>query len=374
MAPPLGPEGDEAKVKVKKKQLQKAVKALVQLNAKRTANANPLFGGNSETIQLIFTLSEIPDKRRIKPMLIKLPHPMYDDKSEVCFLAKDPQKQFKELLLRTHPVPGITKVIGLDKLKRNYKTAESKRALADAFDLFLVDSRIVEMMPKVLGPIFYTKKLKRPIPVRLKLQDPVPNLQNAINSTTLRVPTGPCVGVKFGRCSMGEDELVANAGAVISFVSKYLAANPVQTISVQATDSPALPVYRRAPPPGELVDLKKYYSDANSSSASDTGVSGASDTESVQGSELPSDAGETLSTRDTVSDVDTMSELETTSELDSEAGDVDPSLVTKEQLPLVQGLKGKKRKATTVPAVSDENQPLKPPKRAKASKAAGEAS
>merc|ERR1711959_336928 len=135
-------------------------------------------------------------------------------------------------------------------------------------------------MPRILGTIFYDKKLKRPIPVRLKLQDPRENLKNAISGTTIRVPSGPCLGVRFGRCSMGEKELIENAAAVISFVAKYLVKNPMQTISVQATDSPALPVWRRAPPPGELVNLKKYHSDAVSSSASDTGISGTSDTES----------------------------------------------------------------------------------------------
>lgn len=370
MAPLMAVE-EADKIKVKKTQLEKAIKALSQLVLKRSANANPLFGANSETMNLLFTLSEIPDKRRMKPMLIKLPHALYDDKSEVCFFAKDPQKQYKELLLQKYPGSGITKVIGLDKLKRNYKTAESKRALADAFDLFLCDSNIVEMMPKILGSIFYDKKLKRPIPIRMKLQDPVPNIQSAIGGTTLRVPSGPCLGVRFGRCSMGEEQLVANAAAVISFVSKYLAKNPVQTISVQATDSPALPIWRRAPPPGELVNLKKYHSDAMSSSASDTGVSGASDTESVQASELPSDAGETLSTRDTVSDIDTMSELETNSELDSEAGDVDRKS-SKQALPLVHGLKNKKRKlggagAVAAPAPAQKEAMKPPTKKAKKS-------
>merc|ERR1719313_777202 len=116
----------------------------------------------------------------MKPMLIELPHAMYNEKSEVCFLAKDPQKKYKQLLLQEHPVPGLTKVIGLEKLKKNYKTAENKRALADAFDLFLCDSSIVEMMPKVLGIIFYEKKKKRPIPVKLKLDKPAPNLLKAI--------------------------------------------------------------------------------------------------------------------------------------------------------------------------------------------------
>jgi ribosome biogenesis protein UTP30 len=346
------------KLKVKRVQLEKAIRALVQLNSKRSANANPLFGANSETMQVMFTLGSVPTKRTMKPMLIELPHPMFGEKSEVCFFAKDPQKMYKEMLIRKHPIPGLTKVIGLDKLKRNYKTGEAKRALADAFDLFLCDSRIVEMMPKILGAIFYEKKMKRPIPVRLKHDNPGPNLQRAINGTTMRIPTGPCLGVKFGRCSMDEQELVANAAAVVSFVSKHLAGKiPLAAVAIQATDSPALPVWRRAPPPGEAFDLKKHHSDAASSSASDTGTGAASETEdatSVQGSELPSDVGETFGTR--ASDIsetggESLSEMETASELDSELD----ANVLPEHLPLLKGLKGKrKRRLAAIAAVEAE--------------------
>jgi len=319
-------------------QLEKAIRALAQVNAKKTSNSNPLFGANAETMTLLFTVSQVPDKKKVKPMLIELPNPMYDGKSEVCFIAKDPQKKYKELLLQTHPVPGITKVIGIEKLGKNYKTPELKRALADSFDLFLCDSRVMSMMPRLLGTIFTGKKLKAPIPVRLKPEDPAPNLQKAINSTPMRIPAGPCVGIKFGRCSMDEKSLVANAAAVISFVVKHMAENPVQTISVQATDCPALPVWRRAPAPGEALDLKKWHSDAGSSSASDTGAGlSETETESVRASELPSDAGETWST---ASDGET---LETGSELDSEVGDVEAEAVSKSEMPLMKGLRGEKK-------------------------------
>jgi len=365
------------KVKVKKSQLDKAIKALVQLNSKKTANANPLFGANAETMNVIFNLSQIPNKRRMKPMLIELPHPMFDDKSEVCFFAKDPQKQYKEMLLQKHPVPGITKVIGLEKLKKNYNTAEAKRALADSFDLFLCDANIVEMMPKILGTIFYDKKLKRPIPVRMKLNDPAPGLKKAISGTTLRIPSGPTLGVRIGRCSMDENHLLENAAAVIGFCSKHFANNPIQNISVQATDCPALPVWRRAFAPGEALDLKKHHSDANSSSASDTGTGAASETEtaSAHGSELPSDVGETFSGR--ASEIDSAggstSELETASELDSEAGDVTQGNILPEHLPLLKGLKGKRKKRAQALATKADAAPkeeaMPPPKKLKKNKA-----
>jgi len=358
-------EGGEsvAKLKVKKALVQKAVKALVQVVAKRSANANPLFSDSSETMTVLFTLGTIPDKRRVKPVMVPLPHPMYDDKAEVCFFCKDPQKTYKELLLKTHPVPGLTKVIGIDKLRRNYKTVEAQRALADAFDLFLCDRNVVEMMPKILGATFYKKKKKPPIPVRINKSDPKTPIEKAIHGTPLRIPTGASVAVKIGKCSMPEEHLIANAAAVISHVVKYLERTPVQSISVQATDAPALPIWRRERTPGELMDLKKRASDATSSAASETGASGGvSESEGTGASEMISDAGETLSTRDTISDVDlssvpgtpTLSSVgDTLSELDSEAGDVeDAAAVAKEDLPLLKGLKKKRRRGAAAPAAT----------------------
>jgi len=125
-----------------------------------------------------------------------------------------------------------------------------------------------------------------------------------------------------------------------------MAGNPVQTISVQATDSPALPVWRRAAPVGEALDLKKHHSDAKSSSASETGTGAASETEdtsSVHGSELPSDVCETFTSRASeLSETggESMSEVET-SEMDSEAGDVVEGNILPEHLPLLKGLKGR---------------------------------
>jgi len=362
----MAEEGQNDDVRVKKAMLSKAVKALKQVVSKKSATTNPLFNEASETMSVQLTLTKIPE-RRLRPVIIRLPHPMYTEKSEVCFISKDPQKKYKELLLQKHPVPGLTKVIGMDKLKRNYKAPSDKRALADAYDLFLCDKKVVEMMPKVLGVVFYKKKFKPPVPVALKegLEDPVAEIQKAINGTAFRMPSGPCIGVRFGRCTMAEEELVANASAVIASSIKLLNRHGIllQSISVQATDSVALPVWRRPTPDGPRLNLKKYRSDT-SSAASDTGASGVSDSE-ITGSDITSDAGETLSTRDTVSEFETGSELETgdtMSEMDSEDGEM-----SKEDMPLVQGLKKKKRRRDGEAAPAAE-QPA-PKKKAKKMKA-----
>jgi ribosome biogenesis protein UTP30 len=353
-----------SKVKVKRSQLEKAVKAVLQLAQKRSSGTNPLFAGSSETMQVMFTLSRVPDKRQQKPVLIPLPHPLFDESSEVCFISKDPQKEYKDVLIRQKPVPGLTKVLGLDKLRRNYKTAEQKRALADSFDLFLCDARIIEMMPSLLGSVFYEKKKKRPVPIKLSMADPAPAIKKAMGGTALRVPSGPSFGVRIGRCSMSETDLVENAAVVIAQVVRHLHQNPIQTIHVQATETQALPIWKRVAPPGERLNLKKYHSD-QSSAASQSGDASATVSDTEAGSFLPSDAGgESLSELETEGESVSMLETagESLSELDSDAGDGDePRRGAK---PLLDGLKkqGSKRSTKVSPKASPRASPRTSPK------------
>lgn len=351
----VGEEEGDGKTKVKKVSVEKAIRALLQIVAKQSSNVNPLFESNSEAMKLLFSLSTIPEKRRVRPWMINLPHPLFDEKSEICFISKTPQKKYKELLLKEHPVPGLTKVIGIEKLRKNYNTLETKRALADTFDLFLCDRDVAEMMPKTLGKVFYTVKRKPPIPVRLKRTDPAPLLQKAINATPLRVPTGPSFAVRIGRCSMSEEQLVANAAAVIPNVLKFFTDNPVQSINVMASNSPALPIWRRPPPPGEPIVMKKYREDVSSSAASETGASRESDSEATHKSGLLSETGDSLSTRDTISEPETngdlLSELdsnvETPSELGSEVGDAEENVLPTKKAK-------KRRRGGGVPILAEE--------------------
>lgn len=369
---PVAEAGANDDVKVKKGQVAKAIKALLQVISKRSANTNPLFSEEVESMTVQFSLVKIPERRRATPVMIKLPFPLFGEKSEICFISKSPQKQYKELILQKHPVPGITKVIGIEKLRKNYKQFESKRALADAYDLFLCDKNVIEMMPQILGVTFYRRKLKPPIPVQIfeDAEDPTLKLKQAVNSTFLKMSRGPCIGIRFGRCTMPEEHLSANCGAVIastlSFLNKYDIA--VSSITVQATNCPSLPVWQRPLQTGPFLDLKKYRSEQASSAASDTGASGISDSE-VTGSEITSDAGETLSTRDTVSEFDTGSEIdtngETLSEIDSEAD----GAAAKEEISVGKGLKKKKRNldasaAKATSKVSDEAPKKKAKKKA----------
>jgi ribosome biogenesis protein UTP30 len=79
--------------------------------------------------------------------------------------VKDPARAIKNEI-QDLKVPCIAKVIGYDKLKRNFKQYKDKRRLLQEYDQFLADIRVYKMLPETLGREFYDKK-KFPCPLKL---------------------------------------------------------------------------------------------------------------------------------------------------------------------------------------------------------------
>ena len=48
--------------------------------------------------------------------------------------------------------------MGVDKLKGKFRPFEARRQLLQDHDLFLADDRVVPMLPKLLGKIFFNAK------------------------------------------------------------------------------------------------------------------------------------------------------------------------------------------------------------------------
>lgn len=60
-------------------------------------------------------------------------------------------------------------MIGVSKIKARYKSYESRRQLLAEHEIFLADDRVITLLPKILGKVFYSHSSKRPIPVNLQL-------------------------------------------------------------------------------------------------------------------------------------------------------------------------------------------------------------
>lgn len=93
-----------------------------------------------------------------------LPFPLVDPRTtSVCLITKDPQRFYKDLL-EQHKIKFVGRVVGLEKLRGKFKPFEARRQLMNEHGLFLVDERVVPLLPKLLGTKFF--KAKKWVPPR----------------------------------------------------------------------------------------------------------------------------------------------------------------------------------------------------------------
>ena len=126
-----------------------------------------------------------------------------------------------------------------------------------AFDLFLVDDRILPLLGKALGKTFFSKKKH---PVALKLGGLLSSNPQAMATVGKRIIAaqqrahlyrnhGNCLSVKVAKTSFKPAEAVAN---VLAGIEAAVEATPgkwknVMAISVKTSSSVALPLYQRLP-------------------------------------------------------------------------------------------------------------------------------
>ncbi len=108
--------------------------------------------------------------------------------TSVCLFVKDPQREYKDLL-EEKGIKFVDRVVGVEKLRGKFKPFEPRRQLRNDHDLFLVDDRVLPMMPKLLGKMFFEAK-KTPIPVNVLRKDLKAELGRAIACTYFHPSTG----------------------------------------------------------------------------------------------------------------------------------------------------------------------------------------
>lgn len=181
----------------------------------------------------------------------RIPHTLLDPEEgiEICVFAKDPARELKDKLLAV-PVPGVTKVIGVSKLKKNYHEFKDRRTLASSYDAFFADERVIRMMPKLLGKTFYEKK-KAPVPVRVDgaAAAVAKELAAARDSTYAWVGWGQTTSMRVGRSNMTPEQVADNVMAAVEPAVAHMPRKwrNVQSVYLQAANTVGLPVYKALP-------------------------------------------------------------------------------------------------------------------------------
>lgn len=230
--------------------IKRAVVALQSFVQNRKESQKQSLIDTPDIISLQITVRKVREKGSNKPFMINIPHPIRDTNGlEMClFVKEDDKKELKQKLLKD-PVEGLTKIIGLKKLKSNYSRFEDKRKLCADYDLFFADDRILPYLTKPLGKVFFEKK-KQPVPVRLTRDSAVKkNIEKARDSTQMFVNTGSCTAIRVANTDMSTKDVVEN---IVAAIPESVAHIPrkwknVQAIHIKTHDSVALPIYNALP-------------------------------------------------------------------------------------------------------------------------------
>ncbi|KAL8901281.1 MAG: hypothetical protein Q9192_000642 [Flavoplaca navasiana] len=222
------------------------------------------------------TKKHIVDRHRLKPGKIPLPHSLNQSPTTtICLISCDPQRQVKDTI--AHPSfptalsSRITKVIGLSKIKARYKSFESRRQLLIDHDVFLADARVITMLPKILGKIFYQSP-KKPIPVSLEpykqtnasgkrvtpkaadentktLAPPLQvakEIEKTVNCALVHLSPSNNTSVRVGYSSFTAQQIADNVEAVVAgLAGKYIPQGwrNIRTVHVKGPNTMALPIW-----------------------------------------------------------------------------------------------------------------------------------
>ncbi|XVF14869.1 hypothetical protein REPUB_Repub09cG0098000 [Reevesia pubescens] len=260
---------------VNPKTVEKAVNALLKWKDSQSQTQKPQLLEHDEFLYLIVTLKKIPQKPRVNPHKVPLPHPLIHpstDLTELCMVIDDRPKSgltkdAASKKIKSENIP-ISKVVKLSKLKTDYRPFEAKRKLCDSYDMFFADRRIIPVLPRLLGKQFFKKK-KIPVPLDLKHNNWKEQIDKACASAMLFLSSGTCSVVKVGKLSMGKKEIVENVIASINGIAEIVPSKwgNIRSFHLKLLESLALPLYQAVP------DLRlKIQSEADHPSSSSKDV------------------------------------------------------------------------------------------------------
>ncbi|WFD00602.1 proteasome-interacting protein cic1 [Malassezia yamatoensis] len=252
--------------KVDSSQVFKAFQALLAYTERKQVgkeNELPLDGPGSgkdtdHTVWVQITIKQLNPERKVKPARISLAYPLLDESASVCLLTKDPQREYKDLL-QEKKIHVVNRVVGVEKLKGKFRPFDARRALAQEHDLFLADERIVPLLPKLCGSVFY-KNRKFPVPVDLTKKKRLPEtIANAIASTYFLQNKGSCTSIKIGSLHrQTPEQLVENLTVALPQIISKMPGKwgNVQNIEVKTGSSAALPIWNCKLSEGEGDDVR----------------------------------------------------------------------------------------------------------------------
>lgn len=166
-----------------------------------------------QSIELVMVFKDIDVKKGFAINdVVQLPRPT-SSPATVCVMASG------EMSLKAKQAKADG-VYNADELARLGENKRESRKVINKFDFFLADTQIMPTVGKVLGQLLGPRgKMPTPVPFNAPIES---FLQRFRASVKVRVRGSLSMSVKIGDESMSNEDLAANAHAVITNVEKKL--------------------------------------------------------------------------------------------------------------------------------------------------------
>jgi len=230
----------------------KAVKELIKFDKQASNGAKKsLIDGASTSIFVQLQLAKEIGKEVLRPVRVKIPHTMFSPDTEehtVCLFCKSEEKAAIESYLERFPFEGLTEIISLNEVSKNYKSFKDRKELFSRHSHFVCDSAIANHLYNLLGKVF-REKGHLPIPLEIGSLDSkskfIQNLSQVVNSTYIYLKSSH-ISIKLAHTSMPVHAIVENIIQGIEFAVEQKVQEHwknVGSIHIKTPTSSSLPLY-----------------------------------------------------------------------------------------------------------------------------------
>jgi ribosome biogenesis protein UTP30 len=250
----------------------RAINALISGEQKKSSEKKEsLLGNYAKPILVQIQLKEQIKKEITRPVRVKIPHSLFLDSEDhtICFFCKSDDKVKIQEHLESNPIDGLTKIISVNELKKEYKQYNDKKILLRSHTHFICDANIMQQVYNLLGKVFADRN-NQPIP--MDLQDIKKDFQKGIVKVTQESSymhmRGCNIAIRFGLTVMKAEHITKNITSGLDFAIQKFKNNwkDVHSIIVKTSDSAGLPIYSKQPSE-QLKFLKKKAEELSTTSA-----------------------------------------------------------------------------------------------------------
>mmetsp|Transcript_15777 Transcript_15777/g.23719 ORF Transcript_15777/g.23719 Transcript_15777/m.23719 type:complete len:317 (+) Transcript_15777:66-1016(+) len=232
--------------------VRRAVDALLKYEKKNASKkeSSQLLGTYAKPVLVQVQLKKPIKSPVIRPVRVKIPYSMFDSDGEdhsICLFCRSSDKEAISNYISAHPVDGLTKVVSIDDVKKQYKAFKDRKTLLSEHTHFVCDTRIFSQLINLLGKVF-GKRNHLPIPIDISNMDKIESSVNkAVHNSTYMSIAGQTITLRLGHTNMASDKVAANILSGVRVAVEKLDVGVrlggVHSVHIKSPDSAALPIH-----------------------------------------------------------------------------------------------------------------------------------